>query len=114
MSVASLIVSSVDRYGQKHSKVLLNLEYDFTLDSNSATFISMGVRVSGDHGNNIGLVVGHCDGSISNAKVSKSLEPSLDREALRLVKSMPHWIPGKQNGEPVRVNYTVPVTFRLQ
>lgn len=68
-SAASLIVSSVDRYGQKHSKVLLNLEYDFTLDSNSATFISMGVRVSGDHGNNIGLVVGHCDGSISNCYV---------------------------------------------
>ena len=68
-SAASLIVSSVDRYGQKHSKVLLNLEYDFTLDSNASTFISMGVRVGGDHGNNIGLVVGHCDGSISNCYV---------------------------------------------
>ena len=68
-SSASLIVSSVDRYGQKHSKVLLNLEFDFTLDSQSATFISMGVRVGSDHGNNIGLVVGHCDGSISNCYV---------------------------------------------
>ena len=68
-SAASLIVSSVDRYGQKHSKVLLNLEYDFTLDTESSTFISMGVRVSGDHGNNIGLVAGHCDGSISNCYV---------------------------------------------
>ena len=68
-SSASLIVSSVDRYGQKHSKVLLNLEYDFTLDAQSATFVSMGVRVSSDHGNNIGLVVGHCDGSISNCYV---------------------------------------------
>ena len=68
-SAASLIVSSVDRYGQKHSKVLLNLEYDFTLDSISSTFLSMGVRVTSDHGNNIGLVVGHCDGSISNCYV---------------------------------------------
>ncbi len=68
-SAASLIVSSVDRYGQKHSKVLLNLEYDFTLDTESSTFISMGVRISGDHGNNIGLVAGHCDGSISNCYV---------------------------------------------
>ena len=53
------------------------------------------------------------DGSISNAKVSKTVNPSLDEEAQRLVKSMPHWIPGKQHGEPVRVKYTVPVTFRL-
>ena len=54
------------------------------------------------------------DGSITDAKVVKSLAPSLDREAQRLVESMPNWIPGKQNGEPVRVKYTVPVTFRLQ
>ena len=68
-SSSSLIVSSVDRYGQKHSKVLLTLEYDFTLMSESSTFISMGVRVAGDHGNNIGLVVGHCDGSITDCYV---------------------------------------------
>ena len=54
------------------------------------------------------------DGSITDVKVEKSVDPYLDKEAQRLVKSMPHWIPGKQNGEPVRVNYTVPVTFRLQ
>ena len=53
------------------------------------------------------------DGSISNTKVSKTVNPSLDEEAQRLVKSMPHWIPGKQHGELVRVKYTVPVTFRL-
>ena len=53
------------------------------------------------------------DGSISNAKVVKAVDPSLDKEAIRLVESMPNWIPGKQNGEPVRVKYTVPVTFRL-
>lgn len=68
-SSCSLVVSSIDRYGQKHSKVLLTLEYDFTLDSETANFISMGVRVSSDHGNNIGLVAGHCDGSINNCYV---------------------------------------------
>ena len=54
------------------------------------------------------------DGSITDVKVAKSVDPSLDKEATRVVKSMPHWIPGKQNGSAVRVKYTVPVTFRLQ
>ena len=54
------------------------------------------------------------DGSITDVKVAKSVDPSLDKEAMRVVKSMPKWIPGKQNGSAVRVKYTVPVTFRLQ
>ena len=54
------------------------------------------------------------DGSITDVKVVKSVDPSLDKEAQRVVKSMPHWIPGKQNGSAVRVKYTVPVTFKLQ
>lgn len=54
------------------------------------------------------------DGSITDVKVAKSVDPSLDKEAQRVVKSMPNWIPGKQNGAAVRVKYTVPVTFRLQ
>jgi protein TonB len=54
------------------------------------------------------------DGSISDVKVIKSVDPSLDKVAIRVLKSMPKWIPGKQNGAPVRVKYTVPVTFRLQ
>ena len=54
------------------------------------------------------------DGSITDVKVVKSVDPSLDKEASRVVKGMPKWIPGKQNGAPVRVKYTVPVTFRLQ
>ena len=68
-SSASLIVSSVDRYGQKHSKVLLSLEFDFTLYSATSTFISMGTRIGGNHGNNIGLVAGHCDGSVYDCYV---------------------------------------------
>ncbi len=54
------------------------------------------------------------DGSITDVRVVKSVDPSLDKEAARVVKSMPKWIPGKQNGSAVRVKYTVPVTFRLQ
>ena len=53
------------------------------------------------------------DGSITDVKVVKPIDPSLDKEATRVVKSMPHWIPGKQNGSAVRVRYTLPVTFRL-
>ena len=54
------------------------------------------------------------DGSITDVKVVRSVDPSLDREASRVVKSMPRWSPGKQNGSTVRVKYTVPVVFRLQ
>ena len=54
------------------------------------------------------------DGSISNAKVAKSLDPLLDAEALRVVNAMPKWIPGRQDGVTVAVKYTIPVTFRLK
>ena len=54
------------------------------------------------------------DGSITDVKVVRGVDPSLDKEAVRVLKAMPKWIPGKQNGSAVRVKYTVPVTFRLQ
>jgi len=54
------------------------------------------------------------DGSIVNPVVVRSVDPYLDKEALRVIKSMPKWTPGKQRGKAVRVKYTVPVTFRLQ
>ena len=54
------------------------------------------------------------DGSISHVKVAKSVDPALDREAMRVVESMPKWIPGKQNGECVQVRYSVPVVFRVE
>ena len=53
-------------------------------------------------------------GSISEAKVVKSVNPLLDAEALRVINAMPNWTPGKQRGEAVRVKYTVPVSFHLQ
>ena len=61
----------------------------------------------------VGFVVER-DGSITDVKVMRSVDPSLDREAQRVVKAMPKWKPGKQNGSAVRVKYTVPVVFRLQ
>ena len=54
------------------------------------------------------------DGSISNARVVRSIHPSLDAEAIRIVKTMPKWIPGKNNGQPVRVEYILPISFKLQ
>lgn len=54
------------------------------------------------------------DGGVTDVRVAKSVDPSLDKEAVRVVSSMPKWIPGKQNGSAVRVKYTLPVTFRLQ
>ena len=54
------------------------------------------------------------DGSIVDAEVIRGVDPSLDKEALRVINTMPKWSPGKQRGKPVRVKYTVPVTFRLQ
>ena len=54
------------------------------------------------------------DGSITEAKVVKSVYPSLDEEALRVVNSMPKWHPGKQNGNSVRTKYTIPINFKLQ
>ena len=54
------------------------------------------------------------DGSITDVRVVKSVDPSLDMEAVRVVKSMPRWIPGKQNGSAIRVETTVPITFWLQ
>ena len=54
------------------------------------------------------------DGSISDVKISRSVDPSLDREALRVVKAMPKWNPGKLNGTVVRVKSEVPVAFGLR
>ena len=58
------------------------------------------------------FVVGK-DGSISDASIVRSIDPQLDAEALRVVNEMPTWTPGMQNGEPVAVKYTVPITFKL-
>ena len=57
------------------------------------------------------FVVGS-DGTVSDAVVRRSVDPLLDAEALRVINAMPAWTPGKQDGKPVAVRYTIPVTFR--
>ena len=54
------------------------------------------------------------NGKLSNVKVVKSVHPALDKEALRIVKLMPRWIPGRQNGITVRVKCYIPIIFRLK
>jgi protein TonB len=54
------------------------------------------------------------DGSISDVQVVRGQDPSLDKEAVRVIKTMPKWAPGQQRGKPVRVRFTLPVVFRLQ
>ena len=71
-------------------------------------------REAGTQGRVIVSFIVEKDGSISNAKVAKPTYSSLDEEALRVVSAMPKWVPGKQNGEAVRVKYAVPVSFRLK
>ena len=54
------------------------------------------------------------DGSVTHAKIAKSIDPELDAEALRVVRAMPKWTPGTQFGKPVNVKYALPVVFSLQ
>jgi protein TonB len=54
------------------------------------------------------------DGGISDARIARGVDPSLDKEALRVVNQLPKWKPGKQRGKAVRVSYTVPINFVLQ
>jgi len=61
----------------------------------------------------VGFVVER-NGSISNVRIARGVDASLDKEAMRVVRLMPKWIPGKQNGEPVRVSFTAPINFVLE
>ena len=54
------------------------------------------------------------DGTVDNVEIQGALDPSCDKEAMRVVNKMPQWIPGKHNGNPVYVYYTLPIHFRLQ
>ena len=67
---------------------------------------------SGVEGRVIVKCVVERDGTLSQVRVVKSLDLAFDKEAVRVVKSMPKWNPAMQNGKPVRCNYTVPVVFK--
>ena len=61
----------------------------------------------------VGFIVNK-DGSIDEVKVMKSVHPALDEEAVRVIKAMPKWKPGKKGNKTVRVRYTLPMSFKLQ
>lgn len=61
----------------------------------------------------VGFVIGK-DGSVSDVKILRGVDPYLDKEAKRVVEAMPNWKPGKQRGKPVKVSFQVPINFRLQ
>ena len=60
------------------------------------------------------MFVVETDGSLSNVRVARKVFPSLDAEAVRVIKIMPKWKPGKEKGKVVRVNYTMPVVFSIK
>ena len=68
----------------------------------------------GLHGTVVCQFIVEKDGSIDDVTVIRSVDPLLDKEAVRVIESMPKWAPGKKDGEPVRVKYTLPITFTLQ
>ena len=84
------------------------------------TFLSRNIKYPSDaqnkgvQGRVVVQFVVNTDGKIEDAHVVRSVQSELDKEALRVINSMPNWKPGKQKGEVVRVKYTVPVMFRLQ
>ena len=53
------------------------------------------------------------DGSVTDVKITRGVEKSLDEEAIRVISSMPKWNPGTINGTPVKVKYTLPIVFKL-
>jgi TonB family protein len=82
-------------------------------------YLSMNVRYpeaakkAGKDGRVVVQFVVEADGSISNAKVVRSVNEELDAEAVRVIEKMPNWKPGMQNGKAVRVRYNIPIAFRL-
>ena len=71
-------------------------------------------QANGIHGRVVVKFVVEKDGSIGSPSIVKGVDRDLDQEALRVVKRMPKWQPGKNNGQPVRSYFNLPVTFRLQ
>lgn len=61
----------------------------------------------------VGFIVNEL-GDIEDVKVTRGVDQSLDQEAVRVIKKMPRWKPGKQRGKPVKVSYTVPINFQLR
>ncbi|MCC8154827.1 MAG: energy transducer TonB, partial [Tannerellaceae bacterium] len=89
-------------------------------DSEMLKFISRSIKYpviaqeNGIQGRVVCTFTVNQDGSVVDAEVVRGFDPSLDKEALRVIGTMPKWKPGKQRGKAVRVRYTLPIVFRLQ
>lgn len=89
-------------------------------DSELLKFIAKNVNYpqesqeKGEQGRVICSFVVASDGSLKSFKVLRGITPLLDKEAIRVLKTMPRWTPGTNGGKPVAVKYTVPITFKLQ
>ncbi len=68
-SSVSLIASTTDNYGLDHSKVVMSLDFDFALNAKDSSILTMNAHLGSEHTNNIGLLIGHCDGSVSDCYV---------------------------------------------
>lgn len=71
-------------------------------------------REMGEQGTVYVQFVVNTDGEVQNEKILKGVSASLDKEALRVVRKMPNWNPGLQDGEPVRVRYQLPIKFKIE
>lgn len=69
VSCVSLVASTTDNYGLDHSKVIMTLEFRFALNSSSSNYLMMTVNMGAEHNNNIGLIAGHCDGTVKDCYV---------------------------------------------
>lgn len=70
-------------------------------------------EVNGIEGRVVCQFVVEADGSVNEVRVARGIDPMLDNEAVRVIKLMPKWTPGMQDGKAVRVRYTLPISFRL-
>lgn len=105
---------------QQQEQVFHAVEQPATFDGNINEWLSANIRYpataaeAGIQGRVVVSILIEKDGSISTVAVMRGVDKDLDKEAVRVVKSMPKWNPGKNNGVPVRSYFILPVTFRLK
>lgn len=93
-------------FGANRSDLMQYLSQNIRYPKNS--------QKKGEQGRVIVQFIVERDGSVRDAKVVRSVSKDLDKEALRVVRQMPKWTPGKKDGKAVRARFTLPVTFRLK
>ena len=129
LGLFALIVILTGCAAEKEPLIISPLSQDFMTEPTMPTypggtekmfeFIADNLRWPGDddsciQGRVVVSFIVEKDGSLTDVKVIKSLDPAFDKEAIRVVKSMPKWEPGMWRGKPARVNYSIPIRFRLR